>query len=130
MATENGKKIDYMQAVWHITESLRNVENIEDALSDCLEIVIDALGCEAGTIWMLNKSDERLYPVFNSGPTDISGISIANGQGIAGSVVKEEKAIIVEDCEKDERFSKSVDEESGFVTRSMICVPLKNKYCD
>lgn len=128
MATENGKKIDYMQAVWHITESLRNAENIEDALSDCLEIVIDALGCEAGTIWMLNKSDERLYPVFNSGPTDISGISIANGQGIAGSVVKEEKAIIVEDCEKDERFSKSVDEESGFVTRSMICVPLKNKY--
>lgn len=122
------KKVDYMQVVWQITENLREAKKLEDALTDSLEIVIETLGCEAGTIWMLNKEDDRLYPVFNSGPTDISGISIANGQGIAGNVVKEGESVIVADCEKDERFSKSVDEESGFITKSMICVPLKNKY--
>ena len=122
------KKTRFNQAIWQVTQVLHDEEVLDNALSSCLEIIIKTLGCEAGSIWVLDKKSDRLFPIFNQGPVDISGITIENGQGIAGSVVKEGKSVIVEDTSKDERFSRSVDEESGFVTKSMICVPIKNSF--
>ena len=120
------KKTRFTQAIWRITESLRDAENIDDGLASSLEIIIDALDCEAGTIWILEKHSNRLIPLFNHGPVDISGITIENGQGIAGTVTTTGESVIVEDTDTDTRFSKSVDDESGLRTRSMICVPLKD----
>ncbi|MDX9702010.1 MAG: SpoIIE family protein phosphatase [Candidatus Auribacterota bacterium] len=47
------------------------------------------------------------------------------GQGIAGWVAKEGKAVVVPDTDKDPRFYSKPDKQSGFKTRSIICVPLK-----
>ena len=122
------KKVRFTQAIWQITEMLRDAKVIDNALSGSLEIIIDTLSSEAGSIWMLDKESNRLFPVFNHGPVDISGITIENGQGIAGSVVQSGQSVIVADTAADPRFSRSVDEESGFVTKSTVCVPLKNRF--
>lgn len=112
------------EAVWEITVLLQNAKELNTALSLSLETVIAALDSEAGTIWLLDRRSDRLFPVFNRGPVDISGITIENGQGIAGTVIRSGEAVIVEDVSADSRFSFSVDEESGFQTKSVICVPL------
>lgn len=125
---EQKRRISYAHTIWEITESLRGVRELEEALAFSLRSVVKTVDAQAGTIWFLNKEDDRLYPVFNIGPVDISGISVANGQGIAGSVVKTGEAVIVEDCSKDERFNQKVDKKTGFSTKSLICVPLINKY--
>ncbi len=112
------------EAVWEITALLQNAKELNTALSLSLETVIGALDSEAGTIWLLDRRSDRLFPVFNRGPVDISGITIENGQGIAGTVIRNGEAVIVEDVSADSRFSFGVDEESGFQTKSVICVPL------
>jgi ABC-type lipoprotein export system ATPase subunit len=112
------------EAVWEITALLQNAKELNTALSLSLETVIAALDSEAGTIWLLDRRSDRLFPVFNRGPVDISGITIENGQGIAGTVIQSGEAVIVEDVSADSRFSLSVDEESSFQTKSVICVPL------
>ena len=120
------KKTRFTQAIWKVTQALRDADNLDNALAASLEAIIEALNSEAGTIWLLNKQSNRLIPMFNHGPVDISGITIENGQGIAGSVVQSGEPVIVEDTTKDERFSHSVDDESDFETKSIICVPLKD----
>ncbi|MGI6254448.1 MAG: GAF domain-containing protein [Acutalibacter sp.] len=55
-------------------------------------------------------------------------MSLASGEGIAGTVVQEGKTTVVKDCQSDPRWAGRFDEATGFVTRSMICVPLVNKY--
>ena len=120
------KKTRFTQAIWKVTQALRDADNLDNALAASLEAIIEALNSEAGTIWLLNKQSNRLIPMFNHGPVDISGITIENGQGIAGSVVQNGDPVIVEDTTKDERFSHSVDDESDFETKSIICVPLKD----
>ncbi len=120
------KKTRFTQAIWKVTQALRDADNLDNALAASLEAIIEALNSEAGTIWLLNKQSNRLIPMFNHGPVDISGITIENGQGIAGSVVQKGEPVIVEDTTKDERFSHSVDDESDFETKSIICVPLKD----
>jgi len=46
------------------------------------------------------------------------------GEGIAGWVIQNGKPMIVEDVQKESRFSDRFDRDTGFRTRSLICVPL------
>ena len=122
-------RINYTQVVWEITKLLQEAESLEDALRTSLSEVVKAVGAEAGTIWFYNSAgDRRIYPSFIIGGADLTGMSLAEGEGIAGQVVQSGKTTVVKDCQKDERWAGRFDEATGFVTKSMICVPLINKY--
>ena len=123
------ERINYTQVVWEITRLLQEAESLEEALRTSLGEVVKAVGAEAGTIWFYNSAgDRRIYPSFWIGGADLTGLSLAAGEGIAGTVVEEGKTTVVRDCQKDERWAGRFDEATGFVTRSMVCVPLVNKY--
>ncbi len=123
------ERINYTQVIWDITRLLQEAESLEEALRASLGEVVKAVGAEAGTIWFYNaRGDKRIYPSFTIGGADLTGLSLAEGEGIAGTVVKEGKSTVVKDCQKDERWAGRFDASTGFVTRSMICVPLINKY--
>ena len=122
-------RINYTQVVWEITRLLQEAESLEDALRTSLGEVVKAVGAEAGTIWSYNiTGDKRIYPSFWIGGADLTGLSLAAGEGIAGAVVQSGKTTVVKDCQKDPRWAGRFDEATGFVTRSMVCVPLANKY--
>lgn len=122
-------RINYTQVIWEITKLLQEAESLEDALRTSLSEVVKAVGAEAGTIWFYNSAgDRRIYPSFIIGGADLTGMSLAEGEGIAGQVVQSGKTTVVKDCQKDERWAGRFDEATGFVTKSMICVPLINKY--
>ncbi len=123
------KRIGYTQVVWEITKLLQEAESLEDALRTSLGEVVKAVDAEAGTVWSYNVSgDKRIYPSFWIGGADLTGLSLAPGEGIAGTVVQEGKTTVVFDCQQDERWAGRFDAATGFVTKSMICVPLVNKY--
>ena len=127
--TMKHERINYTQVVWEITRLLQEAESLEDALRTSLGEVVKAVGAEAGTIWFYNSAgDQRIYPSFSIGGADLTGMSLAAGEGIAGTVVQEGKTTVVKDCQKDARWAGRFDEATGFVTRSMVCVPLINKY--
>lgn len=122
-------RLNYTQVVWEITKLLQEAESFEDALRTSLSEVVKAVGAEAGTIWFYNSAgDRRIYPSFIIGGADLTGMSLAEGEGIAGQVVQSGKTTVVKDCQKDERWAGRFDEATGFVTKSMVCVPLINKY--
>lgn len=122
------ERINYTQVVWEITRLLQDAESLEEALRTSLGEVVKAVGAEAGTIWFYNsKGDKRIYPSFTIGGADLTGMSLAEGEGIAGQVVKEGKTTVVKDCQSDARWAGRFDESTGFVTKSMVCVPLINK---
>ncbi len=122
-------RIDYTQVIWEISRLLQDAESLENALRESLRKVVQVVGAEAGSIWTYDRmGTERIHPSFWIGGADLTGMSLAPGEGIAGAVVKEGKTAVIVDCQKDERWAGRFDEKTGFVTKSMICVPLANKY--
>ena len=107
-------------------EQLLEVNNLEEALSGSLEIIVRELNSEGGAIWLLDKKTDRLAPVFHIGPEDISNVSIENGIGIEGIVAKTGRSMLVSDAASDPRFDGTVFDDYGIQTRTMICVPLNN----
>jgi len=116
----------YAKLTWDIMEQLLVVDNIEEALSGSLDIIIKALGCEAGALWLLDEQKKTLYPMFYSGTVDLEGISIENGVGIEGKVTKTGKSILIEDASSDEKYETTVFDDHGLSTRTMLCVALNN----
>lgn len=114
------------KATWRIMEQLLEVDDLSEALSGSLEVISEELDSAAGAIWLLDESGERLVPMFHFGPTDISGVMVENGVGIEGVVTKTGKSIVIEDTAKDARYEGCVFDEGGFVTKTMLCVPLNN----
>ncbi len=49
------------------------------------------------------------------------------GEGIAGWVAREGKAVVVQDAATDPRFSGELDQTLDFQTRSILCVPLETR---
>ena len=116
----------FTKATWQIMEQLLEVDNLDDALSGSLEIIVNTLNSEAGAIWLLDPKTDRLSPLFHMGPADVSNITVENGLGIEGLVTRTGKSLMVADAASDPRFDGTVFDDNGLVTRTMICVPLNN----
>jgi putative ABC transport system ATP-binding protein len=50
------------------------------------------------------------------------------GSGIAGAVAKTGEAIRIDDAYADARFNQDVDQRTGYRTRSLISLPIKNRH--
>lgn len=115
----------YKRTIEKLSASIRQTGNLQDALQTALETVVKAIHAETGTLWFYDRFDTgRIYPRAVCDDSDLSGISLAPGEGIAGQVIDSGKSVIIKDCQADSRWAGSVDEKTGFTTRSMICVPL------
>lgn len=72
-----------------------------------------------GEVWFAAASGE--------GSDVVLGLRIPLGQGVAGWVAEKGEPVIVPDAYNDERFYTDVDDNSGFVTKSILCAPLQTK---
>jgi diguanylate cyclase (GGDEF)-like protein len=79
--------------------------------------------------WSLLLRDPKkgtLKFVHATGPGSdaIRGMVLDRGQGVAGWVAENGQALLVADARGDARFHRKIDDVSGFVTTSIIAVPL------
>lgn len=93
------------------------------------EIVTDAMSLtdtESGSLLLYND-DGNLQIKVNAGknPENMNGRLIETGQGIASWVAETGKAALINnDLSKDARYNPEFDKETGFNTKSILCVPL------
>src|SRR5437867_7403934 len=84
------------------------------------------MNAEAGSLLLLEEATGELYFDVAHGEKGeaVRAARLRRGQGIAGHVARTREPIIVNDVQGDVRFFRQVDQVSGFVTRSMVCVPV------
>jgi two-component system, NtrC family, sensor histidine kinase HydH len=101
--------------------------NIQEVLENALNCVEQFLGAEVSSMFEVDKEAGELYFRLARGPMAayIKGLRLKIGEGIAGWVAQTEKPLICADTLTDPRFCHTFDERSGFMTRSILCVPLK-----
>lgn len=85
------------------------------------------LNAERASLFVVeHDTSTLLLRVAEDLPEDIK-VRIPVGTGIAGASAKTGETIRVDDAYADPRFNKEVDRQSGFRTRTILCLPLKNR---
>jgi GAF domain-containing protein len=74
--------------------------------------------------------DENTHELFfaaatGSDPRELAGIPVPLEGSIAGTIVREDRPLIINDVTADPRHFRQVGEKTGFQTRSLIGVPMR-----
>lgn len=107
-----------------LSEELAVSLDLRRTLPLALQRIADYMEAEAASLFLLDEQAGELECKLCVGPVDLRGLRLASDQGIAGRSFTDKAVIIVADATQDPRVFKRVDEQSGFVTRSLVCVPL------
>lgn len=99
-------------------------EDIEGSMAKALARIAKLVGAEGGALFLLDDGGNNLVCHASHGPVDILGLSVGADQGIVGRSVSTNIAEIVRDVSQDENFQNSLDQQSGFVTKSILCAPM------
>ncbi|MGD9602098.1 MAG: PP2C family protein-serine/threonine phosphatase [Gammaproteobacteria bacterium] len=110
--------------VANITLDFASSLNIEETLQRAIDRVIHYLNAEAASIFLLDDGGHTLVCRRCAGPVDITGLRLAPDQGIVGAAVGTNTLQLVRDVQENPQFAAAVDQDTGFVTRSILCVPL------
>ncbi|GIK41890.1 MAG: hypothetical protein BroJett011_57230 [Chloroflexota bacterium] len=126
---ENTSLRERLAAVGELNAALQRLESTETPLTlldELLYKTMGVIGARDGSISRLDRFTGELEFVLVRGEIwqELRGYRIGTGTGIAGWVVNEREPLIVNNPRQDWRFSLEVDQEFGFVTRSIVCVPI------
>lgn len=99
----------------------------EELLRKTIEATIRLFAIEGCSIGLLDEGSEELAFVATAGPAEAEEFRIQKDQGIAGWVVESGEPVIANDVAHDQRWFGGIDEKTGFHTRSVMCVPLKQQ---
>ena len=101
--------------------------NLEQVLDNAMKWAEDFMGAEASTVYELDdRSNElvvRLARGEKNGPP-LGRVTLKVGEGIAGTVVKTGKPMVIQDVSQEKKFNDKIDRLTGIRTKSAICVPL------
>jgi Nif-specific regulatory protein len=100
-------------------------------LNQLLELILMTgtriMRAKASSLLLLDQKSQKLYFKVTTGTQKdaVKNFEIKLGQGIAGHVAKTGEPLLIKDVAKDSRWYRSISDQIGFKTRSILCVPMK-----
>lgn len=111
--------------------SLAEIESLDDLFPRLMDLAKDVMAAEASFLFLYNPENRLLEAASIS--DDLFGQKDGNsgtavkmkiGEGMVGWVAQNRKAVMIEDAQKDPRFSKEADKRRDSTTRTVLSVPL------
>ena len=131
MASQAARTLEETDALLQKSEMLLNVSrrvasisSIDEILEALVEMVAFELRAERASLFLNDASSGELYSRVAQGNLRRE-IRLPNTAGIAGHVFTTQVGLLVDDAYSSEYFDRNVDEQTGFTTKSVACVPIK-----
>lgn len=107
----------FLQAVHNISATMNPITVASTIISECCKV----LSCDRASLFMVDE--DSLSLVIAKGAKNIV---LPKHKGIAGYVATQGEAVNIPDAHLDERFDPSHDRKSGYRTKSVLAVPVRD----
>ncbi len=117
---------DEQSALIEVSKTVNAHLDLDTVLESVMAVATEMLKVEASSLVLVDDATgDLLFHVAQGEKAEaLKPIRIQAGQGVVGWVVESGEPAIVNDVTTDPRFSGSVDDQSGFQTKAILCVPL------
>ena len=119
-----GRRLRLAELLLKVSRRMAQCDSLDDVLHTLVEMTAAEVEAERGSLFLNDPGTGELYARVAQGRFKRE-IRLANNTGIAGHVFTTGEAAIVDDAYGDSRFNRAIDEQSGFTTRNIACVPIK-----
>jgi len=110
-----------MLAVADPSEAFGN-EKVQAELQELMRAAVDLAKCDRMTAYFVDG--RSLFSVCSS-MLGNAIIKIPTGKGLAGKAAKNGSDVLVEDAWEDPDFNRAIDEQTGYKTKSVLCVVIR-----
>lgn len=118
------RHVRHLELLIEVTHRMAGFESLDEILRALVEMTTNELGAERGSLFLNDPDTNELYSRVAQGNIQRE-IRILNTSGVAGHVFSSGTPLIIHDAYADPRFNRSIDEQTGFVTHNILCVPIR-----
>ena len=118
-------KSDPLVSLVKIGRSITAVTDIDVLLKVIAEETKIAIQADRCTVFLLDKDKNELWSKVALG-MDSQEIRFPADKGLAGYVVKTGEPLNIADAYADDRFNPDIDKKTGYHTKTILCMPIKN----
>ncbi|MGD0090559.1 MAG: GAF domain-containing SpoIIE family protein phosphatase [Planctomycetota bacterium] len=112
-----------LEAILAITREMAAEPDLSRLLVMLAAACSKVLKVERTSIWVVDRKTGELFTRVAEG---MAAIRVPKGKGIVGAVAESGERVLIPDAYADPRFNPEVDRKSGFHTREILCLPLKD----
>jgi signal transduction histidine kinase len=111
--------------VQEIGQALSSVLDLDRLLTLIMEKITILMEADRSTLYLFSDDGKELWSKIAQGGSTME-IRLKVGEGIAGWVGASGETVNIPDAYNDTRFQPAVDLRSGYRTRSILCMPMRN----
>lgn len=78
---------------------------------------------ERASFWYWDRGKKQYWTLAALGS---ERITVPEGSGVVGASIANRETIVINNPYEDERFNSNVDRDTGFITKSILCMPVAN----
>jgi len=117
------QELEFLDVVSQVSSELE----LTPLLQKIISTISTMLDCERATLFINDEKTNELYTEVGEGLDEKSVIRFPNHLGIAGTVFTSGESVNIPHAYADLRFNPAFDKQTGFFTRSILCMPVFNK---
>jgi len=124
---QSEQRQNMLGTLYRVTQDIASTLDLSAVLQETTNLTCQVLNAEAAALMQVDfQTNELIFSI----PTGEKGAQLHQtrmpmNRGVAGWVARTGKPLIVNSPAQDIRFNRNVDKRTGFVTRSIVCVPLQ-----
>ena len=122
MQQRRAQEIEFLDVVSDVTSELDLAALLQKVMSEATRM----LNADRSTLFLNDEKTRELYTVVGEG-LGASQLRLPNHTGIAGTVFTTGVSVNIPHAYADLRFNPAFDKQTGYFTRSILCVPVVNK---
>jgi len=121
-------QIQHSRLSWLVeaAKSVNSSLDLDTVLRMILDMALQATSADRGTLYLADYAKRELWSKLLFGE-DVDEIRLPFGKGIAGYVVETGETINTEDTSTNPYFNPEVDNLTGYKTKNILCMPMRNK---
>lgn len=116
---------DELEMLLRAAELVNSTIKVDEVLQNIVTVAIQITNADRGTLYIVDKEKNELWSLILQA-NELKEIRLKIGEGLAGYSAKKGEVLNIRDVQNDPRFNNEYDRVSGYVTKSMICFPIKN----
>lgn len=118
-------KNDPLLALVNIGQAVAAEKDIDKLMQTIAEEARNAVQADRCTVFLYDKDTDELWSKVALG-LGSQELRFNASQGIAGTVFRTGEIINIKDAYSDDRFNKEVDAKTGYRTKTILCMPIRN----
>ena len=120
------QRLQLLGRILEATQKLNSTLDLDVLLQSIVETTIQLVEADRGTLYLIDEKKNELWSRVLTGKGLVE-VRLPIGTGIAGFVAESGETLNIRDAYSEPRFFPDFDRKSGYVTKSILCMPLENR---